>query len=70
MKHSPGEDRTGLLYGLAAYVFWGLMPLYFQAVKDVGPWELLAQRIVWSCVLVAGLVSVTRGWGRLRIAVA
>jgi len=59
------ESRTGLLYGIGAYGFWGLVPLYFRAVKDVRPEELLAHRVVWSTVLLAAILSVTRRWGSL-----
>ncbi len=50
----PGHfERSGLLYGLAAYGFWGLMPIYFRAVSDnVKPLELLAHRIVWCGALL------------------
>jgi chloramphenicol-sensitive protein RarD len=58
------EDRSaaGLLYGLAAYGWWGLMPLYFKAVGAVPPWELLAHRIVWSVVLLAAVLTLWRRW--------
>jgi chloramphenicol-sensitive protein RarD len=51
-----------LLYGLAAYGFWGVMPLYFRAVQAIKPLELLAHRIVWSVVLVALILTVWRRW--------
>jgi chloramphenicol-sensitive protein RarD len=58
-------QSTGLLYGLAAYGLWGLVPLYFRSVTDrgVGSEEFLAQRIVWSAVLLAAVMSAIRGWG-------
>jgi chloramphenicol-sensitive protein RarD len=59
----PSEDtRSGLLYGLAAYGFWGLMPLYFWLVGNVSPLEILAHRIVWSVVVVAAILTVWRRW--------
>jgi chloramphenicol-sensitive protein RarD len=60
------ESRAGLLYGIGAYGFWGIVPLYFRALKDVCPEELLAHRIVWSTVLLAGLLSAMRRWGEFR----
>lgn len=51
----------GLLYGLAAYGLWGLMPLYFRAVRQVSPLELLAHRIVWSVAFLAVVLTL---WGR------
>jgi len=56
------DSRAGIFYGLAAYGFWGIMPLYFDAVRDVPPGEILAQRIVWCGVLLAIVLAVTGRW--------
>ncbi len=54
--------RHGLIYGIAAYGLWGLIPLYFKAIVQVGPLEILAQRVFWSCVLLTTIVVL---FGRL-----
>lgn len=53
------RDRatTGVLYGLAAYLAWGLCPIYFKAVAHVPAQEVLAHRVVWSLVLLAILLA-------------
>lgn len=56
------QQRIGLLYGLAAYLAWGLLPLYFRALHGVPPLEILAHRVVWSVLLLAGLVTALRRW--------
>ncbi len=66
MSISSQDTRGGLLYGLAAYGFWGLMPLYFWLVGTVSPLEILAHRVVWSVVLVAGILTVWRRWPDLQ----
>jgi len=45
-----GENRLALTAGLSCYLIWGFVPLVFQAIGalGVGPWEILAHRIVWS----------------------
>ncbi|HEY8503521.1 MAG TPA: EamA family transporter RarD [Gemmataceae bacterium] len=53
---SPTASQLGFAYGLAAYGLWGLVPLYFRAVAFVPPFQLLAHRIVWSLLVLAGLV--------------
>jgi chloramphenicol-sensitive protein RarD len=58
--------RSGLLYGLAAYGLWGVLPLYFVALKSVQPAELLAQRIVWSVLLLFALLTFLGRWGELK----
>jgi chloramphenicol-sensitive protein RarD len=52
-------------FGLVAYVWWGLVPLYFREIKHVPATEILAHRICWSIVLMAGLTAVVGGWGDL-----
>ncbi|RMF75358.1 MAG: EamA family transporter RarD [Acidobacteria bacterium] len=42
-----------MIAGLAAYLWWGLVPVYFKAVAAVSPLEVLAHRIVWALVLLA-----------------
>ena len=60
------EQRKGFGFGLAAYLLWGVFPLYWKLFDDSGPVELLAHRIVWSLVTLAGLVAVRRRVRQLR----
>jgi chloramphenicol-sensitive protein RarD len=57
-------EAAGTLYGLGAYVLWGILPLYFVALAPTGSWEVVAWRVVLSLVFCALLLTVTRGWGR------
>jgi chloramphenicol-sensitive protein RarD len=50
--HWSFGNSEGLVYGLAAYGFWGLMPIYFRLVATVPPLEVLAHRIVWCGALL------------------
>jgi len=52
--------------GLGAYTLWGVMPLYFKAVAHVPAVEIVAHRILWSLVLLAGLATVWRKWPAIR----
>lgn len=54
----------GLAYGIAAYGFWGLVPLYFNALKSVPPVELLAQRVIWTLIFVVVVLGCV---GRLGV---
>jgi chloramphenicol-sensitive protein RarD len=63
------RGRRGLVYGLAAYVCWGIVPLFWPLVARATALELLAQRVIWSLAVsvVLLLTTVPRGWwGRLR----
>jgi chloramphenicol-sensitive protein RarD len=60
----PGdaELRTGVVYGLAAYVLWGLFPLFFPLLEPAGAIEILAHRIVWSLAAFALVLAVARNF--------
>ncbi|WP_373287819.1 EamA family transporter RarD [Zhihengliuella salsuginis] len=64
------EQSVGLASGLAAYGLWGVLPLYFALVAAAHPVELVANRVLWSLLFCAVLVTMTRQWGRLRIVAA
>jgi len=57
------QHRAGLLLGAAAYVMWGLFPLYWPLLEPAAAAEILAHRVVWSLVVVLLLLAV---WRRLR----
>lgn len=62
MNESSQDTRGGLLYGLASYVLWGLVPLYFGFVGAAMPLEVLAHRIVWSVAVLSVLLTLARRW--------
>lgn len=51
-----------MAYGVAAYLWWGLVPVYFKAVAHVTPGEVLAHRVIWSVVLLAVLMRIYGRW--------
>ena len=57
-----------MLFGIAAYGIWALFPFYFRAVDYVSPIEVIANRIIWSFVLLMIIMTVTRRWHGLRVA--
>ena len=65
VKHVT-PHRTGLAAGIAAYVLWGLLPLYWPLLEPAAPVEILAHRIAWSLVFAVILLALTVGFGWLR----
>jgi chloramphenicol-sensitive protein RarD len=59
-ERPAADERTGLVFGLGAYVLWGVFPLFFPLLKPARAGEILAQRIVWSLVAVAAVLAFTR----------
>ncbi|GAC79138.1 MULTISPECIES: EamA family transporter RarD [Gordonia] len=56
------ESSKGLAAGLLAYGTWGLFPLFFDALRPTGAWEILAHRIVWTLLLCLVVLLVMRDW--------
>jgi chloramphenicol-sensitive protein RarD len=59
----PIRERTGLVAAVAAYGWWGVVPIYFRALRHVAPLEIVAHRVVWSVAVLAAFLAVQR---RLR----
>jgi chloramphenicol-sensitive protein RarD len=60
------EERRGTIFGIAAYLIWGLFPLFWPLLKPAGALEILAHRVVWSLLLVAILLLASgNAWRRL-----
>ena len=67
MTAAQQDAKTGgLLYGIGAYGSWGLFPAFFPLLKPAGALEVLAHRIVWTLVLMAGVVVAMRKLSDLR----
>jgi len=64
--HDAAETRRGLVYGASAYLLWGIFPLYFPLLKPASTLEILAQRMVWSLVVVLVLLRFTGGYAGVR----
>ena len=59
-------DRRGVWIAVAAYVAWGLMPLYWHLLKVVPSMQIMAHRVVWSTLLVCGWLGFKYGRGWVR----
>ena len=60
------QTRSGFVAGVAAYLLWGLFPLYWPLLEPAKPVEILAHRIVWSVVVLVVVLYATTGfrWAR------
>ncbi|NUS36659.1 MAG: EamA family transporter RarD [Pseudarthrobacter sp.] len=67
-KQVGGDTTAGMLFGIGAYVLWGLLPLYFFILMPAGAVEIVANRVVWSLLFCALLITVTRSWRILAAA--
>jgi chloramphenicol-sensitive protein RarD len=58
----PRHQRQGVAYALAAYLAWGVLPVYFKAVASVPALEVLAHRVIWSVVFLLALTLLRGRW--------
>jgi len=58
MKPATTMLREGVAAALGAYVLWGLVPIFFKQLGNVPALEIIAHRVVWSLLLVGGLLAV------------
>jgi chloramphenicol-sensitive protein RarD len=56
----------GVAYAAGAYVWWGVFPLYFRALRGVPAPEVLTHRILWSLCFMVLFVTVRRSWPEVR----
>lgn len=58
------NKKMGIIYGLASYIIWGVLPIYWRQLQHVHAFEILASRFLWSAVFVFALLLIT---GKLKV---
>src|SRR5690242_6352318 len=66
VRREPHEPRGGFPLGLGAYALWGVLPIYFKALDDVSPVDIVAHRVLWSLPYLALLITASKGWPKVR----
>ncbi len=57
------RHRAGLGYALLSYGWWGsVIPVYFFLVRGVGPWDLLALRLLLGLPLLLAMLWISGQW--------
>jgi chloramphenicol-sensitive protein RarD len=57
------------MFGFAAYAMWGAFPLYWPLLEPAGAAEILAHRVLWSCLTMGLLMVLLRRTSQLRAVV-
>ena len=60
------DGRNGIIAALAAYTLWGFLPLLFRAIGAAGSVMIVAERIVWSLLLLAAILAFSGGFREVR----
>ena len=57
----------GVFFAVLAYFLWGIFPLYWKLLAAVSPLHILAFRILFSLILVSGILFYRRNFSWLNI---
>ncbi len=80
LSHVPGKvvsqdqealkrTQVGVMCAIAAYTMWGIAPLYFKQLQIMPSIDVLLHRVVWSALILVGLIAGKRQWGKVKAAV-
>jgi chloramphenicol-sensitive protein RarD len=64
------DSPRGFAFAFAAYLFWGVLPLYLKLMAHIPPAEVIAHRILWSVPIAGVVLIVLRRTADLRRALA
>jgi chloramphenicol-sensitive protein RarD len=54
------DSPKGLIFAIAAYVMWGVLPIFMKALSHLPAAEIIAHRVLWS-LPIAGVVLIWQG---------
>ncbi len=61
------ELKKGTIAMTAAYLWWGIMPLYWHVLRAASSFEIIAYRVAFSFISLLIFIALTRRYGVFRI---
>lgn len=62
--------QAGMMFAVSAYTMWGVAPIYFKQLLHVSATEILMHRIIWSALVLMGLIIGLRQINKVTTALA
>lgn len=62
----PQSSQSGIFYALTAFTLWAIAPIYFKSMSFIPTSEILAHRVIWSCLIVFMLIIAMRKTEKLK----
>jgi chloramphenicol-sensitive protein RarD len=56
------DKILGVVYACAAFLIWGISPIYWKAMQAVPAFEIILHRMVWSFIFLLPLIIIMRRW--------
>ena len=60
--------NIGHVSAIAAFLMWGLLPIYWKQLESVPSLQLVAHRVIWSSLTLMPIVVWSGSWPQLRAA--
>jgi len=60
------SPSKGIAYAILSYVLWGILPLFWKALKQIDAGEILASRILWSFIFLSLILLIVGGLRELK----
>ena len=58
--------NTGILYALATYLLWAVLPIYWKQLHHVSAAQLIGHRIIWVFLMLLLVILFTGQWKIFR----
>lgn len=55
---SEKQNAAGTWYAILAFGLWGILPTYWKLLQEISPYEIVAHRVLWTCLLTASLLLI------------
>jgi len=65
---AKSHENLALIAGIAAFITWGLIPIYWKLLRSVPASEILAHRFVWTSLFLIALLSWQGRWSEVKSA--
>jgi len=64
-ENQQNAVQVGVICAIAAYTMWGIAPVYFKQLMVLPAAEILMHRIIWSVLLLVGLIAALKQWPKV-----
>ncbi len=66
MNNSRRNELNGIFTATAAFILWGILPLYWKLLSHISATSILANRIIWSLIFTMVLIFVQSRWEEFK----
>ncbi len=63
MTSSP---KAGVIFAILSFLLWGVTPVYFKLLTDENPLDVVANRVLWSAILLGIIIGVMGKWSKVK----